>query len=445
MGIKPKIIGSDIGQISPACRLAFDAKYRPPEGAVVMFDLTSMLYRMQSGGRNELMTGDEVKSSFMSKLYNLCRSYGPAANRKVFASAIVVCLDRRHLVPAEKGKTQAKRVARAPVVKYSSEASFTPAGLQIASSGCERIDMSRLAKSGALHAKLAQWLFDAVPDNFDVPVLMDCFDEPRWAGPIRGRKTVGSHQLGEADLALMVWTHAFRERPIVHVTVDGDEVPIALSYMRTHGPPEHGWHWIQHWKPTGDPKANVIDLVRLYDDITVEQPAKRPRSAAPLDFEFRMDDIESCDRIDAFVLYVLMFGTDYATHVHWTQYAKHPQVWEAIRRSWPYVSNMLRLWKEDSEDWLEPSMRVMDYVTRQILHIFSKKVCPPGIDLDGVENERAPPSLQMLQSLERLRSPNCPKMPLNPEEAVRELRFNFKYWSVRRLNDNSPQNEIEIV
>lgn len=441
MGVYTTIIREWLALISPGSIIPYDSTYVPPQAAMVPFDFTSLLYKMQKSApeHRNMMTGLELRQVFMNKLVNLA-----SRKHKRFARGVVVCIDRRDRVPKEKALEQLSRIEASTVEPYPEDVEFCHQGIRLPNGKIELLDTNRLAKSSKLRTAMCDYLKDAVDDSCGT-VLMDCWDTPLWLGkhdPICD-EPLPTHRFGEADLQLMFWAQHFRNHPIVHITIDGDEIPIAMSHMLTNGPPLKEWHWIQHWSPTIDKTQKVVDLKRFYQDLTAlkmpirasldasPKSKKKPKAKPTFVIEY---EINPSTRIELFIIFTMLFKTDYVRSKEWTHFAKGDQVWKALYRSEDEISRMIRMWKvnevleERSKDWLEFSIKVMTYVTRQIMHVFSGERDQMYPDFDGWKSKKAPPPLKDLLELNKLSGKRCPHMPENMELAVTQLRFNFMYW-----------------
>lgn len=427
MGIKPKVIKVDLPKISPKSIIPYDSKYVPYNDAIAMYDLTSGIYKFAKPSADKLqrtlMTGTEFRNIFNKRIHNLARS-----KKNMFAKLLIVCLDKRQYVPKAKALTQEARREGKPVDYYPREAVICDEGMLMPDGIMEPIDTMRLARSSALHEQMADYLHLGVNGD-NVPVMMDCWDMPRFAGSPCDIVVNTGNCLGEADLQLMFWTKYFKDHPIIHVTVDGDEIPIAINHMRLHGYPEKGWHWIQHWAPVPDKTTNVIDLVQLYKDLT--QVSFYGEKAL-----YKSHALTPTERGVLFMLYTFMFGTDFTSFDKWTNYVDHSFVWAGLHLSISDIRKMLKLWDNsryqtnwlphtEEVDWIEESMHTMQVVQRNIINLWiNKNMKPHHID-------SMPPSIDNLMLNRKMQGKNSPVIPDHQqlEEAVRRLRWNYLYWT----------------
>jgi len=429
MGIKPKIIHDDLPLISPKSVIPYNVQYAPPNDAVVMFDLTSGIYKFskQAAENRTIMTGVEFCNVFNNKLYNLCRM-----KRNLFAKFIVVCLDKRQYVPQSKARTQLKRKKTNDY--YPTECTFCDEGMKYPDGRIELIDTMKLARSSRLHTAMSKYLYENMDEVQNVTVIMDCWDTPKLVGSCA--LDLPSNKIGEADLQLMFWTKYFEDHPIVHITVDGDEIPLCVSYINKYGLPKKQWHWIQHWSPTPLKDYNVIDLVQFYTDLVTNHYFFDSKCiTASL--------IQSNLKGDIFVLYTLMFGTDYTEFTQWTKYVKHKQVWTGLVANSEILDEMFYLWQkskhhdvwvehEDEKDWMERSCEIMHVVYRRILSVWLKH--DPSTKLSSLASLKA-----------QITTKARPSEPEDMKQVVRELRYTFLYWKNFHVPNEAEPKKIETI
>lgn len=482
MGIKHEIVREDVYAMAPSCCAAYDASYAPPPSPVVMFDLTQMMYRLSkpSAENRQLMTGDELRLSFVRKLEKLHTWH--AKPQPVVASALVVIMDKYELVPKEKAKTQQSRKSRAasaavPILPYPKGTIVGDRGVLVPDTGAwTLLDIQRLARSGHMTPAVARYLYAAIPRQ-GVPVLMDCWAEgPMWAGetqqPRDTHVTEWAHGLGETDLALLYYTRVFGSRhPIVHVNVDGDQLPLSMRYLQQHEAPV-SWHWIQHWTAgPRKPEHRVVDLVELHRLLSIEPsneperdddptpPLKRQRVPSKvLDRSWQVVWSGSGrDRIDLTCLYCIVFGTDYFLDKSLTLHANRKQVWRALHGSWPFLSLVLQWWSRDPADdkSLAFAGEAWTYFVRCMLHEMTNRTlmdeAEPGVDVspfyEAFPDAARPPAISARifahpPSLVRLvreltivreRKKPFPRPPAGDDmrEAMSQMRFNYAYWSTK--------------
>lgn len=427
MGIKAPIIKKDVPAISPKSVIPFDSKYSPQHDAVVMYDLTFGLYKLTKPAAERAqrtqMTGTEFRDAFNQRIRNLARW-----KRTVFAKLVIVCLDKKKFVPKAKARTQTKRTEKSNVEKYADGCTFCQDGIILPGGKVEMIDIMRLAASSNMRETLATFLCDGLDDT-GVPIMMDCWEKPRFGGEPLKEPITASNCIGEADLQLMFWAHHFRDDPIIHITVDGDEIPIAMGHMRAHGPPAKDWHWIQHWASTPEKDKVVIDLVQLYRDLTVHSFYGEKAL-------YKSHVLDQRDRANMFLLYTMMFGTDFTAFTKWTNYVQHTYVWIGMHLAIKEIRRMLELWDrsqfkgewlphDEEVEWLPLSMTLMEVVLRHIFTAWANQNVKPHF------HEGDLPEMRSIVLFPKMQGTNSPVFPDKEQlmQAVRELRFNFMYWT----------------
>jgi hypothetical protein len=439
MGIKPIIIHKDLLIISPKSFINYDSTYKPLQDSIVMCDLTCGIYTLAKFGQTQderiNMTGLELREVFNKRINNLGSYKG-----KEFAKIIILCLDKSKYIPKEKALEQESR-HKGPYEGYSKDSIICDEGILqsqiingILTSQFELINIYKLAKSSCLRLKLAEYLYNGITTDC-ISVIMDCWDKPRLSGRYIKLNNLPSNEIGEVDLQLMFWTKYFENENIIHITVDGDEIPITMSYIQKCGLPKKEWHWIQHWSNIPKKDKQVINLIQLYEDLTENSSFGSLSSNNNIDLT-----LTSKDKINLFLMYTFMFGTDYTRFDRWVLYVPHEKVWIALYRSLNYLNKMFDLWNEskyqsngfkhDEEiEWMSYSIKVMEYVYQHILHVFTNEIKQPYKNLDNVICSKSPPKMEDLLNTKQMLSKKHPFPPEDPEEVIRKLRFNYLYWN----------------
>jgi len=449
MGIRPAIVREDVPRWAPAAARPFDAAYAPPAGCAVLCDMSQMMHTLArpAAAEREVMRGHELQAAFRRRVGHLLQWRG------VEAAALVCIMDQAAHVPPEKGATQARRRAASGHKPYARDTELGPDGVRAPGGAWEPLDMRRVARSAHMNEATARFLQRALHDWAPgARVLIDAFE----AGPLSGAADAAHqerhrHGLGEADLALVYWTRWFGpEHAVVHVNVDGDEVPIMLAEL-ARGPRPRELHWVQHWSAARTKPAVVVDLLALYDAVAAppgDEPApKRARPHARRLHGGWAAHLEApADRVLATLVYVVLLGTDYFQHAELVRYAPRDVVWQSLQHAWPYVAAALRWRARDPADHsaLKAVAAAFEYVVRQELFLMFDRLLHDDVDgapeLVGLPEDLAPaaaplvhpPALRVLQAYalnELKRDPRrLPCAPADPAAAYAALCFNLAYW-----------------
>jgi len=475
MGIRSEVVREDIRRFAPDALCPFDAHYAPPDGAVVLCDMSQMMHTLARSAATdrEIMDGTELQKVFRRRILSML-DWPVKGGEPARAATLVCIMDKPGLVPKEKRKTQDVRRDRSTHAPYARGSELGPLGVrELILRGEDQdwtewapVDMRRLSISSHMCETSARFMraaFDGEPEHGE-RVLIDAFEAgPVWCVPGAAHQAQHRHGLGEADLALFYWTRHFAtSRCVVHINVDGDELPVGLALLTKYSPPR-ALHWIQHWTAARrNLDAHVVDMLAVVDavkgvargpdDTPIWPPDTRrrarkedePKRKRRLLGDWVMRPTSPEDRVLLTALYCIVFGTDYFRYEGLTRWAGRDVVWHSLNHAWPYLRAALH-WAArapaDADALAAVAASIEYFVRQEIFVLFERKLHDEerGPEWPSLPEDLRPPELPLMhpptllalhayalqngKSLDRL-----PVLPTDPGPVYASLLFNLRYW-----------------